>query len=281
MAAAEGGDPEAQYELANRYSLGSDVPKDHAKSVHWSRRAAEQGHTGAQLLLGIKYELGGLGVPQDYGASVQWYRKAAEQGHAPGQFALAEMYQEGLGVLQDYREAVRWYRRAAEQGHTNAQFSLGTMYYEGRGVPQDDATAARWYRRAAATEPQFHIVGGKRYVAMIAGQAEAQNNLGLLYAEGRGVPQDDAAAVHWYRRAAELRNATAQHNLGLMYSKGRGVLKDQVVAHMWFNIAGANGHEPARSARDAVEVDLTRVEINRATELARACMASNYQACDP
>ncbi|MCH8098520.1 MAG: sel1 repeat family protein [Proteobacteria bacterium] len=35
------------------------------------------------------------------------------------------------------------------------------------------------------------------------GDAEAQFNLGLMYYKGRGVPQDYAEAVKWYRLAAE------------------------------------------------------------------------------
>ncbi|MCH7566103.1 MAG: sel1 repeat family protein, partial [Nitrospirae bacterium] len=45
------------------------------------------------------------------------------------------------------------------------------------------------------------------------GNAEAQNNLGVMYSKGRGVPQDDAEAVRWYRRAAEQGNAAAQFGL--------------------------------------------------------------------
>ena len=49
-----------------------------------------------------------------------------------------------------------------------------------------------------------------------AGDAEAQNNLGLMYFNGRGVAQDDAEAVAWYRRAAEQGFANAQYNLGAL-----------------------------------------------------------------
>ena len=55
-----------------------------------------------------------------------------------------------------------------------------------------------------------------------AGEASAQFNLGWMYTEGRGVPQDDAEAIAWYRRAAEQGNADAQFNLGWMYANGRG-----------------------------------------------------------
>ena len=40
-----------------------------------------------------------------------------------------------------------------------------------------------------------------------AGDAEAQNNLGVMYANGEGVPQDDAEAVRWYGLAAEQGHA--------------------------------------------------------------------------
>ena len=81
------------------------------------------------------------------------------------------------------------------------------------------------------------------------------------------------------RQAAEQGEALAQHNLGVSYVNGEGVLKDSVLAHMWINIAGANGNEQAREQRDKLERDMSRAEIRRATELARACMDSDYQDC--
>ena len=46
---------------------------------------------------------------------------------------------------------------------------------------------------------------------------------------------DDAAA--WYRRAVEQGHAEAQYNLGVLYAKGQGVPQAYVQAHMWFNLA--------------------------------------------
>ena len=57
--------------------------------------------------------------------------------------------------------------------------------------------------------------------------------------------------------------------------------KDSVLAHMWSNIAGANGNARARKLRDILEVGMTRAEVSRATELARVCMTSDYQDCEP
>ena len=44
-----------------------------------------------------------------------------------------------------------------------------------------------------------------------------------MYANGRGVPKDDAKAVEWYQKAAVQGNAAAQSKLGFMYEAGRGV----------------------------------------------------------
>jgi len=45
------------------------------------------------------------------------------------------------------------------------------------------------------------------------GNADAQYNQGLMYALGRGVPQDDKTAVKWYRLAADQGDADAQKKL--------------------------------------------------------------------
>ena len=55
------------------------------------------------------------------------------------------------------------------------------------------------------------------------GNATAQYDLGVMYANGLGVPEDDAEAVRWYRLAAEQGNVDAQSALGFIYATGRGV----------------------------------------------------------
>ncbi|MBF1271437.1 MAG: sel1 repeat family protein, partial [Neisseria sp.] len=65
------------------------------------------------------------------------------------------------------------------------------------------------------------------------GNAQAQFNLGLMYANGQGVRQDDAQAVQWFRKAAEQGVAEAQYNLGVMYANGQGVRQDDAQAVQW------------------------------------------------
>ena len=67
----------------------------------------------------------------------------------------------------------------------------------------------------------------------IAGDVEAQDKLGVMYANGEGVPQDYAEAVKWYRKAVEQGYAVAQYNLGFAYFKGQGVPQDKYEAVKW------------------------------------------------
>src|SRR5258707_1965827 len=69
------------------------------------------------------------------------------------------------------------------------------------------------------------------------GIARAQNNLGVIYENGKGVPQDINEALKWYRLAAEQNYGGAENNLGLIYALGRGVPQDPVRAYMWFSLA--------------------------------------------
>ena len=62
-----------------------------------------------------------------------------------------------------------------------------------------------------------------------------------MYDNGRGVRQDDAQAVYWYRKAAEQGNVEAQHNLGAMYANGQGVRQDHKIAKEWLGKACDNG----------------------------------------
>ena len=73
------------------------------------------------------------------------------------------------------------------------------------------------------------------------GDAAAQNNLGLMYYDGRGVLQDYAEAVRWYRQAAEQGYTDAKRSLGVMYLEGYGVRQNFALAEKWFNEGCGDG----------------------------------------
>jgi TPR repeat protein len=111
------------------------------------------------------------------------------------------------------------------------------------------------------------------------GDAVAQFYLGVMYANGEGVLEDDKEAVKWFKLAAEQGYAKAQYNLGLMYDNGQGVIQDNVYAHMWCNIAASNGSENAKKGKDILAKQMTPQDISKAQDLARECVKKNYKDC--
>src|SRR5262249_372208 len=79
------------------------------------------------------------------------------------------------------------------------------------------------------------------------GQAGAQVILGVMYANGQGVPQNQVEAMKWYRLAADQGEAGAQTALGVVYANGLGVPKDSAMAVEWFRKAADQGNANAQN----------------------------------
>jgi TPR repeat protein len=109
------------------------------------------------------------------------------------------------------------------------------------------------------------------------GDAEAQNNLGMMYANGKGVAQDDKQAAVWFRKAAEQGYAEAQLILGLMYFNGTGVPQDYAQAYMWTNLAAAQEVEKAVKMRDNLVKALTPSQIQGGQKLVRKWIDAHPQ----
>lgn len=101
------------------------------------------------------------------------------------------------------------------------------------------------------------------------GHADAQVNLGTLYSLGQGATFSDQMALFWFHKAAEQRNALAFAKLGMMYERGRGVPQSLVDAHMWYNLSAAYGEKRAAESRNAVATRMTGAQIAEAEERAK------------
>ncbi|KAI0798129.1 HCP-like protein [Abortiporus biennis] len=146
--------PHALFELALLYEdpSGRVVPPNHAYAKDLYTRAAHLGYTHAQYKLGQCYEYGTLTCQVDPKRSIAWYTRAAEKGHSEAELALSGWYLTGSeGVLkQSDSEAYLWARRAANKGVSKAEYAVGYYAEVGIGVKQDIEFAKRWYMRAAA-----------------------------------------------------------------------------------------------------------------------------------
>jgi TPR repeat protein len=261
---AEQGDAEAQRSLGQMYDVGRGVAKDDAQATLWYLKAAEQGNAGAQYRLGMTYIYGRKSTP-NIAVGLSWFEKAAYQGDIDAQRTLGELREFGdVGVPRDHAQAVAWFRKAAKQGDVRSMLRL-ISFSRSR---DDYAEASTWSRKLAELG---HSIG--------------QYQLGIMYAEGLGVPKDRAQALAWLqkaasqhdfnaslarkylehlenpnpppeppppdfdtvRRQAEQGNAEAQNRLGILYRDDRSVLKDDAQAVAWFRKAAEQNNAPAES----------------------------------
>ncbi len=151
----------------------------------------------------------------------------------------------GVGDIQTSEEKFKKLLEDAKTGDPVAQNGLGVMYYTGEAISKtpsgqvlnnDPELAAGWFFRAAEQ-----------------GLADAQFNLGLMYANGEGVEKDMMQAVELFKKAAEQGHVDAQNNLGAMYFTGEGVERNVKKAIEWFEKAAAQGNVDAQANLDAIK----------------------------
>ena len=121
--------------------------------------------------------------------------------------------------------------------------------------------------------PQSYMEAAKWFHrAAEKGQSGAQYDLGVLYAKGQGVPQNFAEAAKWFRQAAEQGKAAAQYNLGFMYTQGQGVGQDFAEAAKWYRKAAEQGDMDSQNRLAALYLTATacsRISPKRRSGIAR------------
>ncbi len=111
------------------------------------------------------------------------------------------------------------------------------------------------------------------------GSSLGQNNLGGMYRDGRGVTRDYAKAITFFSASAQQGNAAAQVNLGLMLMNGQGTRQDLVKAFMWFNLAAAQGIQQAVVNRNIIRPRMSNNDVANANQLSQRCLNQRYKNC--
>ena len=215
-------------------------------------------------------------------------------------------------------EAVDGLREAAESGHPAAQWKLGRMYASGDGVPEDDLKAFEYFSHIieehGAEQPtsaqapyianafvelgNYYRLGIANstiranpeqaleiytYAASYYGDAEAQNQLGMMYLDGNGVERDPRQAARWFLLAARKGQVDAQFHLGRMLLTGTEIEANPVHGLMWLTVAlkqvgGRDSGSDIRSAHEEAFALANENTRRQASELAAEWMADNSAA---
>ena len=316
---------QAQYELAALYHRGAGVDADVARAARWYARAAEQDYAEAQYRLGNMY-LMGEGVRQSDTEAAHWHEKAAQQGHKDAKDNLAslrrissaktrqELEQEAatLPPLEVRREPEdqkpgagkkakkrgffkRWFGKddkpqpkpdnntaqpapqptPTETADTPAALTPAAGPSTPPPAPLANSTAVSSYELglAYALGDTLEQDDEKAFTyfsrAAQEGYAPAQYRLGVAYADGDGTPPDPAQALEWYNKAAKQGHIDAQRSLALIYLNGQGQIPpDKPKALAWYTILAEDGNQLDVHRRDGLLEELPEQDVAKAESLA-------------
>jgi TPR repeat protein len=255
-AAAEKGDPEAQFLIGMQYKVGDGVNRDANEAARWLRSAAQAGHLEAQAAFGSLQAENG-----DPAEAVKWLRTAADRGSTDAMLNLGAFYADHGGATAGAAESLSWYQKAAEGGHAGASRALAEIYARGKGVPTNPVQALEWYRRAAElgdSESRFILGRVEAVTAAVAddpekalawwrGEAEkgdigAGIALSMIAVRARTMPEDSDDTARWSLLLSGLRGAEAYVVRGFMLENGIAVNRDFTAAAACYRRAAELGH---------------------------------------
>ena len=103
-------------------------------------------------------------------------------------------------------------------------------------------------------------------LVMLVMVAQAQQSVVDLF---QAASKGDPVAFAQLKALGNKGDADAQVNLGVMYATGEGVPKDLVIAYMWANLAAAQGNFGAKATREALKKEMTPAQIAEGQRLSR------------
>ena len=184
----------------------------------------------------------------------------------------------------------------AKIGDAEAQSNLGVMYAS-RG---EYDKAAYWYKQAADAGldtaaynlgtlyfngqgfPQDYAKAHPWFEeAASRGNKYAEFQLGMTYFTGQGVDKDPAKETYWYEKAARQGLPAAQYNLAVNYYNGEGIPQDKVKAYAWMLLAHKGGLDT--DSQDALTImakSMTTEQIQSAEKLSRSLSSDTWSSTD-
>jgi len=278
QAAAEAGDPSAQYALGMLLSKETPIAREDASPKQAAfaaleasallRAAADQGHPGALQQYTLMHA-GSSDFQPDFRRILDNYRSLADTGDAAAQFNLALMYDLGQGTPVDKALAAHWYAKAAAQHQAAAQYNWGVMRWRGRAQDPDAVEQARIQWEAAAdtgmASAQFALgllgpqnaesgrLQSLEYFDLAAQQGHLQALFNLangLRLAGLDAQTPDAAALtrsaQAYERAAQQGDVLAMYMLARAHWYGEGLPHSADQALYWYTRAADDGDAGAQ-----------------------------------
>ncbi|OYT88743.1 MAG: hypothetical protein CFE43_21100 [Burkholderiales bacterium PBB3] len=110
------------------------------------------------------------------------------------------------------------------ENYSTAFIELSPLAEAGNAAAQNAVGLMYQWGKGAEKNPKLAFSNTES--SALQGYADAQLELGTLYYSGNGVTKDVVQAVNWWKKASDQGVPRASHNIALMYSYGTGVPQD-------------------------------------------------------
>lgn len=302
--AADQGDAAAQFNLGTMYLFGQGVAQSDVEARNWYEKAAAQGHSSARLNLvnmqrikeehlastteatkqetitaapapgteTAKVETQATAVDQQETAPLQSEKAGGIFSFFGGLFSSDDKPEDGTSALETVTEvspaAVKDETETTavdmvDEKKAKIDSTEELQIAKAEAPAQTTAPVETTVEKQLATLPADSIES--LTAQAVAGNPDAQLQLGRNYYQGDKVSRDLSLAFLWHRRAAMQGNMEAQYTLGNMYLMGEGTAQNNIEARNWYEKAARQGHEAARHNLDNLQPVIAEKPVNDQT----------------
>ena len=263
------GNVQAMAAIGAQLLAGVDVEKDSTMALEWLQRATHRNNSDAQYHLGLAYARAN-GVRKNITEALRLLQLSSEQEHREARYHWAKLLEQHPKLIQTKGQVRHLYESSAKQGYAPAQLSLGYLLRGDWIAPLHNPLAQEtptFHKKSAFkrhTDPDLISALGYFTMAAEQGNADAQFEVGQMYAQGLGTAQLFEEARRWYELSARQGHAKAQFNIGFLYAYGQGVDQDILKAYEWYRISHLRGYPLAKKPMEIAAKKLSLGEIEMA-----------------
>ncbi|KAI8886566.1 HCP-like protein [Backusella circina FSU 941] len=228
---ASDGDKEAQYYLGKMYLNGYGTVIDQIQAVTWFSEAAEQNHIEAQYELAILY-FSGLYFDIDYATSLDYMKRAALSGHKKALFHFGWMYKYGLGIPKNEKEASKWFDVSliSMQAQYPHDFDKIALIKNIKNIELEDSDDTN-------VDANFNKPIKRLEMRAYKGDNEARYSLSQIFLQDSDYNMNPSKGIYHLRKGANQDHYLCQEELALLYYNGKFVRKNLRLASLWFKRA--------------------------------------------
>ena len=275
---------EYYFSLGWSYANGENgYTKDYSKAKSFYEKACNLDNGGGCNNLGVLYAHGN-GVAKNIYVALYYYEKACKLNNENGCSNSGYMYIDGLGTAQDYQKAKLYYNKSCTLGNKNScnvkfnnNRSDSKISYEeqcSQGKGKYCSLLGRYYEKGENGYTKNYSEAIEFYrKACNLNNGDGCNDLGFLYARGKGVDKNDIIALYLIEKSCNLNFAIGCFNLGSIYYDGKGVSQDYQKGKSFFNKACNLGY------KDACNFNLNKKNSSPKVSYEESCRRGNSSDC--